>query len=793
MKRPRSKNETDEEFAAMRQQRLMPFQGWRLQAFTVLMVIAFVLLILRLYYLQVEQFDELNAAARENAVQALPLPAPRGVIYDRNGKPLALNAPAFNVSIIPAELPEELSDTLKVLNRLSALIDVPPTRAAAIAANEFVRSLQELVQDGQSVAPYRPVVVASDVDEQIAKIILQDLQNLPGVRVEAVSVRQYPSGSLTSQIIGYLGPIGQEEADALREQGYNPAFERVGYAGVENYLEDDLAGKRGLLTQIVDVAGSPINIIRRDPPQPGRSVRLTLDLDLQLVAEQQLQDRINILNAQAGVLRTISGVVIAMNPQTGEILAMVSLPTYNNQRFARAIDGEYYTQIANAPQTPLVNHAIQSLYPPGSVWKLLSAAGILQENVIDPNRRLFDGGELFVENSFAANDVAQRQRFVCWDKAGHGQVDMIQAIAWSCDIYFYQVGGGNPDPALAGVIRPGGLGIEDMYRYSTAFFVGVDTGVELPYENPGQMPDRSWKRRVYGESWSTGDTYNAAFGQGYVTITPLQQLGMTVALANGGVYYQPTLIKEWLDSEGKVVEPFTPKVSRTITFPTDGSMPILNMREDMLIQGKNSLTCVCEPRSPYRNKDNPEYDPNMPECTQDFVQNYTAKVNSVEYGEFTYKVHVPYGYIFGGMCNQRQINDGLYANYQPPFVSRDNISIIEQGMLAAVVAEKGTASKAALGYVTSAGKTGTAEYCDNIAAGLNLCRPGKWPKHAWYVGYAPFENAEIAVVAFVYNAEQGSFDALPIVRNVIDCYFRQKQERLRLGNGVDLPPCNISQ
>jgi penicillin-binding protein 2 len=760
--------------------KLFPFQGPRLIFFSVVMFCIFIVLMIRLYELQFVRYEAFEAAARENAVQAVPLPSTRGVIYDRYGVPLALNAPAFNVAIIPAELPDDEAATLDVLNRLAALIDVPATRAAADAAGKrFVRSLQELVVEGEGIAPYRPVVVATDIDQRIAQIILENLQTLPGVRVDTVSVRQYPSGEITSQIIGYLGPIGEEEANELREQGYNPAFERVGYAGVEAYLERQLAGKRGLETRIVDVAGLPVSVIKRDEPQSGQSVRLTIDLALQQAATQALQDRINIINANAQALVTISGTVIAMDPRTGEILAMVSLPTYDNRRFARAIDGEYYTRIAQEAQTPLVNHAIQSLYPPGSVWKLVTAAGVLQENVIPAKAELFDGGDLFIENSFAQNDVGQRQRFVCWLRSGHERVDMVKGIAWSCDVYFYQVGGGNPDPKVSSVLRPGGLGIKDLNRYATAFNIGVRTGIELPGENAGRLPDPSWKRRNYGESWSTGDTYNAAFGQGYVTVTPLQLLVSSVALSNGGVLWQPTIIKDWLDSEGNVTQAFTPKVNRTILPPKAGQTAILNIREDMYIQGKKSLACICEARSPYKDPNNQEYyDPNLPACTPEFVSNYRATVRTEKWGDVPYTVHIPFNYRFGGVCNPLQINDFLYRDYQPPFVEPQHIRVVEEGMLGAVYAAGGTATAADLGYERVGGKTGTAEYCDNIAAPKGLCIPGQWPSHAWFYGYAPFEAPEIAVIAFVYNAGEGSKNALPVAKAVMDCYFKLKSERL---------------
>ncbi|PJF36697.1 MAG: hypothetical protein CUN49_04175 [Candidatus Thermofonsia Clade 1 bacterium] len=763
-------------------ERVLPFQRSRLVFFSVVMLCSFAVLMYRLYEFQFIRGEFFEAAARENALQSVPLPATRGIIYDRYGMPLALNAPAFNVSVTPAYVPDDEEALLRMLNRLSALIDVPATRAAAEAAGRrFVRSLQEQIAEGQGIAPYRPVVVATDVPQAIAQTILEDLQNLPGVSVEVVSVRQYPSGSLTSQIIGYLGPIGEAEARELREQGYNPAFERVGYAGVEAYFERDLAGQRGLETRIVDVAGLPIQVINRREPVAGKNIRLTIDLALQRVAEQALQDRINLINASKQAQVTISGSVIAMDLRTGEILAMVSLPTYDNTRFARAIDGEYYLRIANEPQTPLVNHAIQSLYPPGSVWKLVTAAGVLEEKVVPWDYKLYDAGELFVDNSFATNDIGQRQRFVCWlpiEVGGHKWVNMVEGIAWSCDVYFYQVGGGNPDPNVSMVLKPGGLGIENLNRYATALNIGVRTGIELPAENGGRMPDRTWKRRNYGESWSTGDTYNAAFGQGYVTVTPLQLLVASAALANGGTLYQPTILHSFLDPEGNVLTPFTPKVARTLLPPEPGQIAVLNMREDMLLQGKNSLACICEPRSPYKDPNNPDfYDPSLPDCTEEFKQNYRRTVTLEGRGQITYTVHIPYGYRFGGVCNPLFINDALYRNYQPPFISAFNLSVIQEGMRQAVINSGGTAKRFDLGYVQTAGKTGTAEYCDDIAAARQLCKPGQWPAHAWFFGYAPYEKPEIGVIAFVYNAGEGSANALPVAKAVVDCYFKLKSQR----------------
>jgi penicillin-binding protein 2 len=795
---------------------MMPFQGPRLIFLMLVMIFTFSVLVIRLFEFQVTRFTEFSALSADNAIQRLPLPSPRGVIYDRYGRPLALNAAAFNISIIPAELPVEQDDTLQVLNRLAALIDVPATRAAADAAGRFnIRSLDEQVREGEGIAPYRKVVVATDVRPEIAQTILESKRNMPGVYVDAVSVRQYPTGSYTTQIIGYLGPIGEAEANALRETGYNPAFERVGYAGIEAYLEDELAGQRGLLTEIKDVAGLTVRVLERRDPVPGRNVRLTIDLDLQKVAHDILQAQINEINQKEQAEVTRSGVVIALDPRTGEVLAMVSLPTYDNTRFARAIDGDYYLRVAAEPATPLQNHAIQSIYPPGSVWKLLSATAVLNENVIRADSRLFDGGILTVINQFAANDVQTEQDFVCWFRdPGHQQVDMIRAIAWSCDVYFYQVGGGNAAVSPQ-TLRPGGLGIASLGRYSTAYSIGVDLGIELPAEVSGRVPDPTWKRRNYGESWSTGDTYNATFGQGFVNVTPLQLLVSSAAIAQGGMLYQPTVLHSWVDSEGNELERLPARITRTLRLPTDGTLPVLNMREDMYLQGKNSLVCTCERNSPYRDPQNPLYDPTLPACTDDYMKNYTAiyrppapvpgqtpSDQGVALGQgapqIAYRVNVPYAYKWDGapfrMCDPNRMRQIEYQNYQPPFIAPEYFTIVQEGMREAVTIIGGTALAAQpqLDFVAVAGKTGTAEYCDEVARPKGLCIPGQWPSHAWYFGYAPYgddREPEIAIIGFIYNGKEGSGNALPVVKRLMYCYFQYADQRKLASFSGEVEPC----
>lgn len=763
--------------------RLFPFQGWRLTFFQAVIFAVFLLFTVRLYQLQVIEYEDFNTEANDNRLTTVPIQASRGAIRDRFDTRLAYNVPAYNVVIVPADLPDTQEEEFAVFNRLSALVGVPPTREQARQANSLLRSIEELVAEGEGIAPFRPVLIAADVPQRVMMQILEERIYLQGVDINVVGVREYPFGNITpstSHLLGYLGPVSAEEADSLREQGIDPRFVRTGYEGVERYLEEQLSGERGTRIVEVDVAGEELAVISETSPTAGQSVRLTLDYQLQAAAERVLEDQLANRNnpdyyAERGVglPRGLStqGVVIAMNPNTGEILALVSWPTYDNSRFARGIDVEYYLDIIEDPARPLVNNSIKGLYPPGSVWKLITAAAVDEENVIDPEQKLNDPGQLIVENRYAPNDPAASQRFVCWLREGHGRVNLVESIAWSCDVYFYQIGGGNNTYSTS-VLREGGLGVEDLFRYATAVGIGSELGIELPFEAAGRMPDQDWKRRNYGENWSTGDTYNAAFGQGYVTVTPLQLLYSTAALINGGTLHQPTLIREFFDAEGNIIEPFQPQTLRTVnpdTVPANEPLTLL-LLEDMLMYGQSSLACTCEDDSQW-------YDPFR--CDPEGYRNLVNLGNALEPQWREYKVHIPLNYTFNGSVCQPIRFTSAQDPYQPAFLGDEALGHVQEGMRGAVTFEGGTALTASLEDmgIAVAGKTGTAEYCDDIARPLGYCVPGQWPAHAWYVGYGPYENPEIVVIAFMYNGDEGSFMALPMVRDVMRIYFELKAER----------------
>lgn len=648
----------------------------------------------RLVQLQFFEGETFRENAYENRIDTLSLPAERGVIYDRNGELLVRNVPSFNVVITPALLPDSQAEVEAIYLRLSELTGVPLDQDGPAAAPCVPgRGIVQLVEEGATNRPYDEWPIACDIDETAARILREQQVDMPGVRVLAVPIRDYPTGILTSAIIGYMGPVPAALEDYYAELGFVAARDRVGYAGVEYAYQDVLAGRNGSEVVEFDVAGQ---VVRRVgdiiPPIPGNSLRLTIDTRLQAAAESALRNRMDFLNRYVGEIRTTIGAVIAMDPQTGEILAMVTIPSYENNRFARFIPGYYYEQLESDASLPLVNHAIQSVFPPGSTFKLVTAVGALNEGVITPETRLFDPGRITIDNRYFPNDPGRAKDFICWQEEGHGSLDLEHAIAFSCNIFFYKIGGGYP-----GEIAGDGLGIDRIGQYARALGYGDALGIDLPGENPGLVPSPDWKRITQGESWSTGDTYNATTGQGYVVATPLQVLNAVATLGNGGRLMQPYIVSEILDGEGNVVQRFEPQ-----------------LRWDL--------------------------------------------------------------------------SDGVITPDTPDLILEPwVIPLVQEGMRRVVTGygegQEGTATLyAQLENISSAGKTGTGEFCDVTANVRGLCIPGEWPTHSWYAAYAPFENPEIAVVAFVYNGGEGAVTSGPIVRQVMEAYFE-----LRAIDGASAP------
>lgn len=532
------------------------------------MLLAFLALVGQLANLQLGQGHAFRQQAEENAVRLIPVPAPRGIIFDREGRVVARNRPAFQVEVVPQDLPEEEETALPILERTLDLLQnppAPPTTAldvtTPITTTVYGESLTLLYSDAQAVwqkveeerlgAAYRPVVIARNVPRWLAFSLQEQAALLPGVRVRAVPAREYLYGPLMAHLLGYMGPIPANQREAYEARGYRPD-QWVGLAGVEASYEDLLRGQDGEREIVVDVQGRVVRMLREQPPQPGYNLVLTIDMELQQKVAEILQRHLEEVGAKAGV-------VILEDVRTGAILSMVSLPSFDNNWFATGISAARYSELINDPWRPLVNQAISGVFPPGSTFKPFVAAAALQEGVITPYTRIVDNGPIYLPNMYFPNDPTQAQRFVCWihQRGGkHGALNVEQALEVSCDIFFYVVGGGYQGFQ--------GLGNDRIAYYAHQFGFGEVTGIDVPGEHSGLVPTSRWKRLNYAEIWTTGDTYNLSIGQGFLLVTPLQLVNATAAIANGGTLYRPHVVAQVVDDEGRVVQAFAPQVIRRV-------------------------------------------------------------------------------------------------------------------------------------------------------------------------------------------------------------------------------------
>ncbi len=674
--------------------------GWRFAVVIALIAVVMVYYAFRLFELQIAQGQAYRTRAEDNRTDVLRLPTTRGLIYDRNGTVLARNVPSYNVVITPANLPEDEGSVQEIYRQLSRLIGVPVNNGEI--NEETVRNftpcltdlgISQIVFIGNSLAPFSPVRVSCNIDQTTAMIINEKSSDFPGVGIEIEPIRDYPTGELTSTVIGFLGPIPAIENDYWESLGFVSNRDKVGYAGIENSMNNILIGRNGLRVVEVDNAGQVLRDIEPPvDPVPGNNVHLTIDVRLQSAARAALLGNMEFYNLRVGDPdRYTQGVVIVMDVRTGEILALVSHPTFENNRMARFIPAYYYNQLQEDPAKPLFNHAISAEHSPGSVYKLATAIGALNEGIVSPDTIITDPGKITIEQRFAPNDPRPIfQDYVCYiyktTGGGHGDVNFERGVGLSCNVYFYKLGGGFEDE-----VPNGGLGIWRLKEYAQALGYGRTFGIELPGEADGLVPDPNWKRRTVGENWATGDTYLASVGEGYDLATALQVLVSAATIANDGKMMRPTLVREITDSNGTVIRPFTPELIWDITVD-----PVINIYDENFFQTGEKKTVA-------------------------------------------------------------------------PWVLEE----VQKGMRFTVF--DGTAGLIFRGEdFESAGKTGTAEYCDNVAFEKGICQPGNWPSHAWYVGYAPYNDPEIAVVAFVYNGGEGAVLAAPVVRRTMESYFRLK-------------------
>jgi penicillin-binding protein 2 len=447
-------------------------------------VVLFLIILIRLWQLQILQGDEYRRISESNRLRVIGTPAPRGIIFDRNGFPLVKNAPYFCVSLIPGEF--DSGD----IAALSKLLDMP--------VDEIT---DRISQEGQS--PFIPVRLKEGLDFREVSYIEARRSDFPGLMIETEETRKYLYGSTAAHVIGYLGKMTPSQAKDPEFRDVPPdAF--IGQWGVEKLFDTSLRGVAGKRIIEVDALGREIRLLKGTPPIKGKDLTLSIDIALQKEAEKAFEGR--------------AGALVALQPGTGEILGLVSEPSFDPNKFATGISSEDWRSLSEDEKLPMLNRAIQSQYPPGSTFKIIMAIAGLEEGVINDSTTVdCKGGIRF-----------GRWHFGCWKKSGHGVISLRRALVESCDVFFYEVGKR--------------LGIDRIYDYATRFGLGRPTGITLVSEKSGLIPNTRWKMEKKKEPWYLGETFVNSIGQGYVSATPVQMAVMMSAVANGGRIYKPTLL-----------------------------------------------------------------------------------------------------------------------------------------------------------------------------------------------------------------------------------------------------------
>ena len=461
-------------------------EAWRRRVLVLAGVaaVAFVGLLGQLWYLQVLEGGKLQEMSERNRIRVRPVAAPRGILFDRNGLALVDNRPAFTLSLIP----REIDDRDTVMARLSVLLKIP--------MRELEEALERVPPDS-----FRPVRVRRGLTlEEVTKVEERKLE-LPGVVVEVEPERVYPTSTFAAHLLGYV----REVSDDQMKQGRYRRGDMIGQSGLERLLDEYLRGRDGGERIEVDALGRPVQVMRREEPDPGAQVITTVDRRIQEAAERAMVGR--------------SGAVIVMDPRNGDVLAMTSSPAFELDRLTGNLDKEEWLKVIRDPLTPLMNRALQSQYAPGSVFKVVVAAAGLQEGSLTPMDRMYCNGEFHLGN----------WTFKDWKEGGHGHVDTRTALIHSCNIFFYQAG-----------LKVGPAAIA---RYSEAFGLGSPSGIDLGGEKAGLVPFLDGRRRIDGRKWQAGDTVNMSIGQGQVLVTPMQVARMMSAVANGGVLWRPRLVQ----------------------------------------------------------------------------------------------------------------------------------------------------------------------------------------------------------------------------------------------------------
>lgn len=491
-------SEIDRQFEAKLQRSLVWFRYFTIAVLAILFI--------RLFSLQIIEKGELYKRSEANRIQLFFDPAPRGIIYDRNGKVMVENIGSFSVLFSPTNLTRE--ETEEILKKLGEILNFDyPSMLAKVGS-----SIRQ---------PLNSILLAEDVPRSEVFCLAEEKVNLPGVNIEVQPKRHYLHNNFASHLLGHLGEIGPKELRALYGAGYKLG-DIIGKSGVEKIYDNSIRGRSGGRQVEMDASGRQLRIISSVLPEEGNSIILTIDERIQKLCEDSLNGK--------------AGAICAINPANGEVLALVSKPDFDPNLFTERLPLSRTQELFTDPGFPMFDRVIQSQYAPGSLFKIITAIAGLEEGVITVDETLGCRGSLQIGN----------REFKCWKERGHGRLDIVQAIAQSCDVFFYQLG-----------LRVGG---DKLAKYARMLGLAKEIGISLPSEAKGLVADSAWKKINFGEQWYPGDTANMSIGQGYLEVSPIQMASLISMIANGGVIYEPLIVKKIIDGQGNVIKTFLPKV-----------------------------------------------------------------------------------------------------------------------------------------------------------------------------------------------------------------------------------------
>lgn len=485
----------------------------RLNFLSLVAVFVFFALIAQLINLQINQNDKFSQLAQNNSIRLIPIMAPRGGFYDINGRALVASRAANTVSIVPMDFKEPE----KVIPRLSGIL--------GMSQEEIRQKIKE-----QTFRPFDPIRLKKDVGPEILAKIEEQKNDLPGVLIETVPIREYIYGDSGAHLFGYVGEINKEELDKVKDQGYGPG-DIVGKIGLEKLYDIYLRGINGGEQVQVNASGKPITTMGEKKAIPGNNLYLTINGDVQQAAEKALEE------ALAKTPGAKGGGVIALDPRNGQVVALASRPSFDPNKFATGISVKDWSALINNPKHPLNNRVIENAFPPGSIYKIVTAVAALETKKVDPS------------DSFYCSGV-YKWGFHCWNRSGHGSENLINGIRDSCNVVFYNLG------ERVGPTR--------LAEYSHLLGLGEKTGIDLLGETSGLLPSPAWKEKTYHQQWFPGETLNMSIGQGYHLYTPIQLAQMVSAVVNGGTVYKPYLVSRVVSPEGKLIKQFQPQLKEKV-------------------------------------------------------------------------------------------------------------------------------------------------------------------------------------------------------------------------------------